>query len=236
MAEAIVAREAGWLRRLPHLGELEDIAICLYAEAVCGEIGEPARERLLAQTDPDAWTKCPFVGCESAVLGLGCDQEAIKETLHELFPEEDPGEIHAVARREALRRQRCLRRGSFALPARPRVSRAWWHGRVQGGRRGRLRRRILLVERIASPRRAPSRPSRAPRRSHVARVATVSSSPGGGGPGDGDPDQPDPPASPWPSRQGLVPPSPRSSSSDLIPSGPEPVGLLAHGLLGGGRW
>ena len=89
------------------------------------------------------------------------------------------------------------------------------------------------------PRRAASQPRspRAPRRAHVARVATASASPGGGGgPGDGDPDQQgDPPASPWLHGQGLVPPSPRSSSSDLIPSGPEPEGLLAHGLTGGGR-
>ena len=70
-----------------------------------------------------------------------------------------------------------------------------------------------------------NRSPRAPRRSHVARVVAVSSSPGGGvGPGDGDPDQPDPPVSPWLHVQGLVPPSPRSSSSDLIPSGPEPEG------------
>ena len=103
----------------------------------------------------------------------------------------------------------------------------------------------VLRERRATPRTAqsaaghPHRPSlprsRAPRRFHVARVATVAASPGDS-PGDGDPDQPDPPASPWPNRQGLVSrfPEPLSPWS-LIPSGPEPVGLLAHGLTGGGR-
>ena len=106
-------------------------------------------------------------------------------------------------------------------------------------RRARRSPALRLRHRLTSPRslsrRTPSRSSRAPRRSVRVRVAVSSSPGGGGGPGDGDPDQPDPPASPWPSRQGLVPPSPRSSSSDLIPSGLEPVGLLAHGLTGGGR-
>ncbi|EFQ24088.1 hypothetical protein Apau_1669 [Aminomonas paucivorans DSM 12260] len=91
-------------------------------------------------------------------------------------------------------------------------------------------RKVVIPRRPVSrpaPRRAVQSRSRAPRRSHVARVATVAASPGGGGgPGDGDPDQQqgDPPASPWLHGQGLVPPSPRSSSSDLIPSGPEPEG------------
>ena len=100
----------------------------------------------------------------------------------------------------------------------------------------------VLRERRATPRTAqsaaghPRRPPlirpRAPRRSHVARVATVAASPGDS-PGDGDPDQQgDPPASPWLHGQGLVPLSPELPSSDPIPSGPEPVGRRCVGFGG----
>ena len=109
-------------------------------------------------------------------------------------------------------------------------------------RRARRSPALRLRHRLASPRplsrRTSSRSSRAPRRSVRVRVAVVSPSPGGGGSGDdsgGPGSDSDPPAQPRDFLPGLVPPSPRSSSSDLIPSGPEPVGLLAHGLTGGGR-